>query len=109
VKKVREMADGRGADVVLDIVGINPTLQMAAEMVKRLGRITMVGHGGGITVTCTASYGRGFQDLIQVVKLVKTGKVRRVVEQFPLNKAMDACQLMREGKLKGRAVMTPNG
>ena len=32
-----------------------------------------------------------------------------VVEYFPLNMAMDAYQLMREGKLKGRAVMRPNG
>jgi propanol-preferring alcohol dehydrogenase len=119
VKKVRDMTGGRGADVVLDIVGINPTLLMAAAMVKRLGLIVMIGHGGGVlefdhrkvplNTAVVAPYGSGLQDLVEVVELVKAGKVRMVVEQFPLEKAMDVYQLMREGKLKGRAVMTPNG
>ncbi len=119
VKKVRDMTGGRGADVVLDIVGINVTLQMAAEMVKRLGIISMVGHGGGVLPfnnrsvplcsSVVAPYGMGFQDLIEVVELVKAGKIHTVVEHFALDKVMDAYQLMREGKLKGRAVMTPNG
>lgn len=119
VKKVRDMTGGRGADVVFDIVGINPTLLMAAEMVKKLGLIVMIGHGGGVlqfdhrkvplSTSVVAPYGSGFQDLVEVVELAKKGKVRMVVEHFPLEKAMDAYQLMREGKLKGRAVMTPNG
>ena len=119
VKRVRDMTGGRGADVVLDIVGINPTLQMAAGMVKRLGLITMVGRGGGMLpfnnhsvplgTSVVAPYGNGFQDLIEVVELVKAGKVRMMVEHFPLEKALEAYQLMRDGQLKGRAVMTPNG
>jgi D-arabinose 1-dehydrogenase-like Zn-dependent alcohol dehydrogenase len=32
-----------------------------------------------------------------------------VVEHFPLDQAMDVYRLMSEGKLKGRAVMTPHG
>jgi threonine dehydrogenase-like Zn-dependent dehydrogenase len=39
VKKVPDMTGGCGADVVLDIVGINHTLQMSAGLVKRLGLI----------------------------------------------------------------------
>jgi alcohol dehydrogenase, propanol-preferring len=118
VKRVRDMTGGRGADVVLDVVGINATLQMSADMVKRLGLIVMIGHGGGVlqfdhrkVPLCTsvlAPYGSGLQDLVEVVALVKAGKVRMVVEQFPLEKALDAYQLMREGKLKGRPVMTPH-
>jgi alcohol dehydrogenase, propanol-preferring len=61
----------------------------------------MVGHGGGILpfnsrnvplcASVMAPYGSGFQDLIEVVELVKTGKIRMVVEHFPLNKAMNGC------------------
>jgi propanol-preferring alcohol dehydrogenase len=119
VEKVRKMTGGRGADVVLDIVGNDTTLRMAAEMVRRLGQITMVGHGGGtlpfnnrsvpLCTSVSAPYGGGFQDLVEAVELAKMGKIRTVVEHFPFDKAMDAYQLMREGKLKGRAVMTPNG
>jgi D-arabinose 1-dehydrogenase-like Zn-dependent alcohol dehydrogenase len=51
----------------------------------------------------------GFQDLVDVVELARMGEIRTVVEHFPLEKAMDAYQLMREGKLRGRAVILPNG
>jgi propanol-preferring alcohol dehydrogenase len=61
-----------------------------------------------LCTSVVAPYGSGFQDLVEVVELVKTGKVR-MVEHFSLDKAIEAYQLMREGKLKGRAVMTPNG
>jgi propanol-preferring alcohol dehydrogenase len=119
VKTVRKMTGGRGADVVMDIVGANATLQMSAEMVKRLGLIARVGRGGGVLpfnnfnvplgTSVVAPYGLGFQDLTEVVELAKAQKIRTVVEQFPLENVFDAYQLMREGKLKGRAVMLPNG
>ena len=41
-----------------------------------------------------APYGRAAsRNLIEVVELVKTGKVRTVVEHFPLNKAMDGLSM----------------
>ena len=62
-----------------------------------------------LSTSVVAPYGGGFRDLAEVVELAKTGKIRTAVEYFPLDKAMDAYQLMRAGKLKGRAVMVPNG
>lgn len=119
VDKVRKLTGGRGADAVLDIVGIDVTLQMAAKMVRRLGQIVMVGHGGGVLpfnnlsvpmgTAVIAPYGGGFQDLIEVVELAKLGKIRTVVEHFPLDQVTQAYERMRKGELKGRAVMLPNG
>ncbi|MFG2517588.1 zinc-binding dehydrogenase [Streptomyces sp. NPDC048527] len=48
--EIRDRTSGRGADVVLDFVGSDATLNMAAEMVKRIGLISMVGRGGGTLV-----------------------------------------------------------
>jgi propanol-preferring alcohol dehydrogenase len=118
-KQVRDITGGRGADVVLDIVGINPTLQMSVEMVSMRGLIVFVGRGGGTLqfhprtvpnhTAVVSPYYCSFQDLIEVTELAKAGKVQTMVEYFPLDKAFDVLQLMKEGKLKGRAVLTPNG
>jgi alcohol dehydrogenase, propanol-preferring len=62
-----------------------------------------------LSTSVVAPYGSGLQDQVELVELVKAGKVRMVVEHFLLEKAMTAYELMREGKLRGRAVMTPNG
>lgn len=119
VEQIRDRTAGRGADVVLDFVGSDATLIMAAQLVKRIGIISMVGRGGGtlpfnprnvpLGISVVAPYGNGFQDVVEVVELVKEGKVRMLVENFPLDDAMDVYQLMRDGKLEGRAVLTPNG
>ena len=44
-----------------------------------------------------------------MVALAQAGKITMLVEHFPLERAGDAYQLLREGKIQGRAVMTPNG
>jgi alcohol dehydrogenase, propanol-preferring len=47
VKRVHEVTRGQGAELVLDMVGVNPTLQMASQMARVLGHLTIVGIGGG--------------------------------------------------------------
>jgi propanol-preferring alcohol dehydrogenase len=41
------MTRGHGAELLLDMVGSNPTLAMAARMPRVLGHLTIVGFGGG--------------------------------------------------------------
>ena len=45
VKRVKDMTRGQGAEVVLDFVGVNPTLTMAAQVARVLGHLTIVGLG----------------------------------------------------------------
>jgi hypothetical protein len=45
VKRIKDMPRGQGAEVVLDFVGINPTLTMAAQVSRVLGHPTVVGLG----------------------------------------------------------------
>ena len=47
VSGIMGMTHGQGAEVVLDFVGINQTLQMAAQLARVLGHLTIVGIGGG--------------------------------------------------------------
>jgi propanol-preferring alcohol dehydrogenase len=48
VKRVQDVSRGQSAELVLDMVGVNPTLQMASQMARVLGLLTIVGIGGGV-------------------------------------------------------------
>jgi propanol-preferring alcohol dehydrogenase len=119
VKRIKDMTRGQGAQLVLDIVGVNATLQTAAQVARVGGHLTNVGGSGGALPVdfsspphecCVAStYNGSITDLMEVVALAQAGKIQVLVEQFPLERASEAYQLLREGQIQGRAVMTPNG
>jgi alcohol dehydrogenase, propanol-preferring len=46
VKRIKDITHGQGAEVVLDFVGVNPTLTMAAQVSRVLGHLTIVGCAG---------------------------------------------------------------
>jgi propanol-preferring alcohol dehydrogenase len=48
-------------------------------------------------------------ELAEVLELARAGHIHAHVERFPLDRVEDAYERMREGKLAGRAVITPNG
>lgn len=43
VKTIRELTDGRGADVALEVIGLKKTMEQAIESVRKGGRIVDVG------------------------------------------------------------------
>lgn len=48
-------------------------------------------------------------ELIEVLDLARAGKIRAHLERFPLERAEDAYRRLRDGSLKGRAVICPHG
>jgi propanol-preferring alcohol dehydrogenase len=119
VKRVKDITRGQGANLVLDLVGVNPTMQMAAQMSRVLGHLTIVGLGGGSLpvnfhspaqeCSVASPYWGSIPELMEVVSLAQAGKIKMLVEHFPLEKASEAYHLLHDGKIKGRAVMVPNG
>jgi propanol-preferring alcohol dehydrogenase len=119
VTRVKDMTRGQGAELVLDMVGMNPTLQMAAQMSRALGHLTIVGIGDGALPVNFASpqkecsvastFWGSIPELIEVVSLAQTGKIKMLVEHFPLERTGEAYHLLHDGKIQGRAVITPNG
>jgi alcohol dehydrogenase, propanol-preferring len=119
VKRVQGMTRGQGAELVLDMVGVNATLQMAAQVSRVLGHLTIVGIGGGALPVSFSSprhecsvaspFWGSIPELIDVVNLAQTGKIKMLVEHFPLERAGEAYHLLHDGKIMGRAVITPNG
>jgi propanol-preferring alcohol dehydrogenase len=100
------------------MVGVNPTLKMAAEMSRVLGHLTIVGiSGGALPVNFTspqkecsvaAPFWGSIPELLEVVSLAQTGKIKMLVEYFPLERTGEAYHLLHDGKIQGRAVITPS-
>ena len=115
---VAELTGGRGADVVIDLVGSSATLALAAAVVRPLGHLTIVGIAGGTLpvsffgipyeVSVATTYWGSLPELMEVIELAAAGRIRAEVERFSLADAPDAYAAMAAGRLAGRAVVVPS-
>ncbi|MGW3557808.1 NAD(P)-dependent alcohol dehydrogenase [Streptomyces sp. NPDC000963] len=116
---VRELTGGRGAEVVLDFVGAPPTVTSAGAMAAVEGDVTIVGLGGGALpvgfgspayeVSVASPYWGTRAELIEVLDLARAGAVDVHVETYALDDAPKAYERLHEGRVRGRAVILPNG
>lgn len=61
-KRVKELTDGRGADVVIEIVGLSPALKMGFELLRPWGILSSVGvHNGEIPWDGNQAYGKNLR------------------------------------------------
>lgn len=109
-----------GAQLVLDIVGSDDTIALAAATVGVGGALTVIGLAGGTLnwtamgalpweVEVTSTYWGSGAELAEVLELARAGRIHVHVERFPLDQAPEAYAAMRDGRLEGRAVICPNG
>lgn len=60
--RVKELTDGRGADVVVEVVGLSPALRMGFELLRPWGVISSVGvHNGEIPWNGNQAYGKNLR------------------------------------------------
>jgi len=110
---------GRGAELVVDMVGSDDTLALSAQIVRFESHLTVVGLAGGnfqfgfgaLPFECQLAipYWGSAVELMEVLDLARAGKIRAHVERFPLDRVEDAYEKMRGGTLDGRAVICPHG
>jgi alcohol dehydrogenase, propanol-preferring len=115
--QIRELTHGLGAQLVLDFVGAEPTLRLAAQVARNDGEITIVGLAGGalpvafgqVPFECPVSipYWGSAVELMEVLALARDGLITPHIERFPLDRAGEAYERMRAGTLNGRAVIVP--
>jgi alcohol dehydrogenase, propanol-preferring len=118
VTRIKDMTRGQGAELVIDMVGVKPTVNMAAQVAQVLGHLTIVGLGGAAVsvpfssppneVSVASPFWGSIPELMEVISLAQAGKIKTVVEYFPLERASEAYRLLHDGKIQGRAVITPN-
>src|SRR5919206_3764186 len=117
VKSVKDVTDGLGAETVIDFVNNGKTAPNSLNMLRKRGRLVMVGLFGGSlelnlplvplrAFTLTGAYTGKFADLVELVALARMGKVQSVVSRkFMLDQANTALEELKAGKIIGRAVL----
>jgi alcohol dehydrogenase, propanol-preferring len=116
---LREVTGGLGAQLVLDFVGAEATMTLAAQSVRMGGDVAIVGLAGGILqyqfgavafgATISIPHWGTAIELIEVLELARQGVIHAHIERFPLERVEDAYARLRDGSLDGRAVICPNG
>jgi NAD+-dependent secondary alcohol dehydrogenase Adh1 len=115
---VRDLSDGRGADLVVDFVGNDQTHADGMGMLTRGGTYSIVGFGGTVTVPSAALVGNentivgnlvgSWIDLWEVLQLHARGKLTLKTERHSLDDVNDVLAKLREGEVTGRAVLVPD-
>ena len=119
VKAIKDLTGGLGAESVIDFVNNAKTAPNSINMLRKRGRLVLVGLFGGAlelnlpliplrAFTITGAYTGKFADLVELVALAEQGAIQSVVSRkFSLDQANDALEELKAGKIIGRAVINP--
>jgi alcohol dehydrogenase, propanol-preferring len=117
-RDVRVTTGGRGADLVLDCVGSDTTLALAAACTRTLVDLTLLGVAGGsmafsflalpYEVSVQSVYWGSRSELVEVLELASRRLIHPLVTTYPLDRALDGYRALAAGDVRGRAVMIPN-
>jgi len=114
---VRDTTSGLGAMAVLDFVGIDSTMLLATQIVRRRGEIVVVGMGGGVLpfqngltpYGCSLTYtlGGSTSELMEIVALAESGRIKPHIEKFALDDIDAVYERLHNNEISGRAVLIP--
>ncbi len=117
VEAVRELTDGRGADLVFDFVGTDQSHADSVAMLARGGTYSVIGYGGMIAVPSGALVGNEHAvvgnlvgtwiDLWELLQLHSAGRIVLKTEVHPLDSVNEVLAKLRDGEVTGRAVLVP--
>jgi alcohol dehydrogenase, propanol-preferring len=118
---LEQLAKAAGGPIraVIDLVGNAQTTQLGFDCLTKGGKRVMVGlFGGGApwalpliamkAITIQGSYVGNLRETAELLDLVRNKMIAPIpVTTLPLGKANEALMDLRQGKLVGRAVLTP--
>ncbi|MDG6932412.1 MAG: NAD(P)-dependent alcohol dehydrogenase [Nitrososphaerota archaeon] len=118
VEHVRGITGGRPVKAALDFVGINATANAAVKLISGDGIYVDIGLGGGTLsvpvidlihgeLLITGNMWGTFNELRETYELVKSGKVNSILTRRKLEEINSVVSDMRNGRIVGRAVLTP--
>jgi len=115
-EQIKSLSHGRGVEAVLDFVGTDDSMQLAAASARPLGRIVICGMGAGtlrvswgkLAPGCQAMLSIGFslKELREVVALAEQERLVIDTEEFSFSRTPEAYGRLERGELTGRAVVT---
>ena len=129
-ERVKELTDGKGADVIFDPVG-GTVFDESMRCINWNGRILTIGFTSGVWPQAPVNHilikqisvigvrageiGRrnpelGRQTREEIFKLLTTGAINpHVCATFPLEDSVDAMKMLEERQVVGKVVVTANG
>ncbi len=115
--KIKSLTDGEGAQGVVDFVGSDATMQLAAAVAGRQSKVVIAGLAGGTlpfsagllneAEFTTSSWGSQ-AELNEVLELARRGIAKPRVQRVAMNDMNDAFDALAHGHIDGRAVMVPD-
>jgi alcohol dehydrogenase, propanol-preferring len=104
-------------EAVLDFVGTDESLELAAKAVGRRGIVALLGLAGGSMpfgfystapeATLTTVWAGTIADLHEVVELAEAGRISAQVRTYPLESVDEALDDLRAGRITDRAALVP--
>jgi len=117
-EQIQKITGPRGAGLVLDCVGVQPTIDLGAKLLGRNSVWTIVGLGGGhhdfhhgstpYGTSMSIPYWGSRVELMEVIAMARDGRIHAETTEFPLNQAVDVYNKLKAGKITGRAVLVPD-
>lgn len=118
---VEQVLDAAGGpvDLVAEFVGKPETMGLAAAVLRKGGRLLMIGYQPGVelaipttevvlrNLSILGSRASPLQTFRETVRLVNEGKIRPIVtDRYSLEQANEALERLKSGGLLGRAVLS---
>ncbi|KAI0663491.1 alcohol dehydogenase [Cubamyces menziesii] len=105
-------------DVVLDLVGIQPTVDSAVDMLRPGGTLLLVGLGAqAVTISSLAmtmkqllikgSFGGEYRDLEESLDAIAAGKVKPRVEERLMDECGKVVHGLTKGQIRARVALVP--
>jgi propanol-preferring alcohol dehydrogenase len=116
-ERIQQITGRAGAGLVLDCVGVQPTMDLGAKLLGRNSVWTIVGLGGGrhdfrhgstpYGTSLSIPYWGSRVELMEVIAMARAGRIHAETTEFPLGEAVDVYAKLKAGQITGRAVLVP--
>src|SRR5262249_6939391 len=115
--QVLALTEGLGAPAVIDFVGEGDSVAKGLKMTRNGGCYYIVGYGGKVEISTmdmivaeksiVGSLVGTYSDLVELMALADRGQVKLATREYRLADANSALHDLRNGRVKGRAVLIP--
>lgn len=117
VDAVLALTQAAGAQAVIDFVGEGDSVANGLKMTRNAGYYYIVGYGGKVEIptmdmivsekTIVGNLVGTYPDLVELMALADRGLVTLATKEYRLNQANTALHDLKNGIVKGRAVLIP--
>lgn len=117
VEAVKEITNGRNAEVIIDFVGEGSAVDDGIAMLQRAGSYYVIGYGGKLSIPTIdiisteinfiGNLVGTYNDLVELMTLAAQRKITLHTTVYPLDAALEAIQALETGNVRGRAVLVP--